>query len=350
MKTNSGNFFEDFKLGQTLAHATPRTLGQGDQALYTALYGSRFALQSGDAFAKRLGFAHSPLDDLLVFHTVFGKSVPDISLNAVANLGYAEGRFVKPVYPGTTLSAVSEVIGLKENSNKQTGVVYVRTRGLNENDELVLSYVRWVMVRKRDFEAPTQTLVPKLADSVSPDDLVAPHHTDYATLFNTDLSGSPYYWDDYEPGEKIDHVDGITVEEAEHMLADAALPEHRAGAFQPVHRGQGPLRAQADLWRPRHLHRPCIVVQRAWQCGVHRRNQCRAPCQSAVRGRHGVCVEPGARQSPDPPSWRCGGARLRLVATKNLVCGEFPDKDDKGQYPENLILDFDYWTLLPRRL
>ena len=47
----------------------------------------------------------SPLDDLLVFHTVFGKSVPDISLNAVANLGYAEGRFLKPVYPGATLSA-----------------------------------------------------------------------------------------------------------------------------------------------------------------------------------------------------------------------------------------------------
>ena len=110
MKTNAGNFFEDFKLGQTLHHATPRTLTDGDRALYTALYGSRFALQSGDAFANHLGFHKSPVDDLLVFHTVFGKSVPDISLNAVANLGYAEGRFMKPVYPGETLTAISEVI------------------------------------------------------------------------------------------------------------------------------------------------------------------------------------------------------------------------------------------------
>src|SRR4029077_8720172 len=95
MKTNAGNFFEDFRLGQKIAHATPRTLSQGDAALYQALYGSRFALQSSDVFAQTVGLAKSPLDDLLVFHTVFGKSVPDISLNAVANLGYAEGRFLK---------------------------------------------------------------------------------------------------------------------------------------------------------------------------------------------------------------------------------------------------------------
>src|ERR1700693_3605275 len=135
MKTNSGNFFEDFRLGQKLVHATPRTLTAGDTALYTALYGSRFALQSSDVFAQRLGYPKSPLDDLLVFHTVFGKTVPDISLNAVANLGYAEGRFLKPVFPGDTLSAHSEVIGLKANSNGQTGIVYVRTHGLNAKND-----------------------------------------------------------------------------------------------------------------------------------------------------------------------------------------------------------------------
>ena len=76
-------------------------------------------MQSSDAFARSLGYPQSPLDDLLVFHVVFGKTVPDISLNAVANLGYADGRFLKPVYPGTTLASVSEVIGLKESSNRQ---------------------------------------------------------------------------------------------------------------------------------------------------------------------------------------------------------------------------------------
>ena len=130
-KTNSGRFFEDFRLGETIRHATPRTVTVGDAALYTALYGSRFAVQSSDAFAEAIGYPQSPLDDWLVFHVVFGKTVPDISLNAVANLGYADGRFLKPVYPGETLSSVSEVIGLKESSNRQTGVVYVRSTGFD---------------------------------------------------------------------------------------------------------------------------------------------------------------------------------------------------------------------------
>src|ERR1700716_832266 len=164
-KTNPGNFFEDFRLGQVIQHATPRTVTAGDVALYTALYGPRFAVQSSDEFARALGYPRAPIDDLLVFHTVFGKTVPDISLNAIANLGYAECRFLKPVFPGDTLSATSEVIGLRENSNKQSGVVYVRTTGRDQDGAPVLDYVRWVMVRKRDEAAATHAAhVPQLKE------------------------------------------------------------------------------------------------------------------------------------------------------------------------------------------
>src|SRR5437660_11021541 len=144
-KTSAGNFFEDFRLGQVIRHATPRTVTSADATLYTALYGSRFAVQSSDAFAQAIGYPRSPIDDLLVFHIVFGKTVPDISLNAVANLGYADCRFLEPVYPGDTLTAVSEVIGLKENSSRRTGVVYVRSSGFRQDGAKVLDYVRWVM-------------------------------------------------------------------------------------------------------------------------------------------------------------------------------------------------------------
>ncbi|HVT23985.1 MAG TPA: MaoC family dehydratase [Rhizomicrobium sp.] len=349
MKTNAGNFFEDFKLGQTLHHATPRTLTEADRALYTALYGSRFALQSGDAFANHLGFHKSPIDDLLVFHTVFGKSVPDISLNAVANLGYAEGRFMKPVYPGETLTAVSEVIGLKENSNKQTGVVYVRTRGLNEKDEMVLSYVRWVMVRKRDPEAPTETSVPKLADSVAAEELHVAPHTDYATLFNTQLSGSTHRWEDYEPGEKIDHVDGMTVEEAEHMLATRLYQNTAKVHFNQFTEGKG--RFGRRLIYGGHV----ISLARALSFN----GLANAVSIAAINaGRHVNPLFAGdtvfawseVLDKADIPHRRDVGAlRLRLVATKNLPCDGFPDRDDKGAYPENVILDFDYWALLPRK-
>ena len=168
-KTIAGNFFEDFRIGQTIRHATPRTITTGDVAIYNGLFGARFAVQSSDAFAKAIGYPRSPIDDLLVFHIVFGKTVPDISLNAVANLGYANCRFLAPVYPGDTLSAVSEVIGLKENSSRKTGIVFVRAVGYRSDGTQVLEDVRWVMVRKRDEQSDvTGEHVPRLPTALDP--------------------------------------------------------------------------------------------------------------------------------------------------------------------------------------
>jgi len=218
-KTHAGNFFEDFNIGQVIHHTTPKTITVGDTALYSAIYGSRFILQSSEPFAKNLGYAQMPVDDLLVFHIVFGKSVPDISLNAVANLGYAEGIFGVPVYTGDTLSARSEVIGLKQNSNGKTGVVYVRTTGCNQHGEIVLRYVRWVMVNKFDANSPApDIMIPTLKSAISADTLIIPPGIDIAK-YDTTVAGSPHYWDAYQVGDTIDHIDGITIEEAEHMTA-----------------------------------------------------------------------------------------------------------------------------------
>ena len=69
----------------------------------------------------------------------------------------------------------STVLGLRENSNKQSGVVWVRSVGINQRAETVLDYIRWVMVHKRDpaagVAAPT---VPKTAAAVAPADLIVP--------------------------------------------------------------------------------------------------------------------------------------------------------------------------------
>src|SRR5919201_1690577 len=153
-KTGTGNFFEDFRIGQVIRHATPRTITAGDVALYNGLFGPRFAVQSSYAFARSIGYPHAPLDDLLVFHVVFGKTVPDISLNAVPNLGYAACRVLAPVYPGDTLNAVSEVIGLKENSSRKTGIVFVRSTGCKPDGSKVLEYVRWVMPARASTLTP----------------------------------------------------------------------------------------------------------------------------------------------------------------------------------------------------
>lgn len=349
MKTATGNFFEDFHVGQKIAHAVPRTLTDGDAALYQALYGSRFALQSSDIFAKFVGLPQSPLDDLLVFHTVFGKTVPDISLNAVANLGYAEGRFLRPVYPGETLSAHSEVIGLKENSNRQSGVVYVRSHGLNAKDEQVLTYVRWVMVRKRDPEAALPAaLVPKLAESVAVADLHVPPHLNFDTLFDTALSGSKHLWDDYAVGEKIDHVDGVTVEEAEHMMATRLYQNTARVHFNQFEEAKG--RFGRRLIYGGHV----ISLARA----ISYNGLGNAVMIAGINGgRHvnplfagGTVFAWSQVLDKQPLGHRkdMGALRLRLVATKDLPCAGFPDKDASGAYPPDVILDFDYWAVLPR--
>src|SRR5690606_3476557 len=124
--------------GASLVHAVPRTVTEGDQALYIGLTGDRYPLHCSAEFARSLGYQRETVNDLLTFHTVFGKTVNDVSLNAVANLGYAGVRFLRPVYPGDTLRSVSEVVGKKENTSGANGIVWVKTTGTNQRGECVL--------------------------------------------------------------------------------------------------------------------------------------------------------------------------------------------------------------------
>lgn len=349
-KTQNGRFFEDFHLGELIHHATPRTLTAADQSLTTALYGSRFAVHSSDEFARALGYPQSPLDDILVFNTVFGKTVPDISLNAVANLGYAACLFLAPVFAGDTLHARSEVIGLKENSNRETGVVYVRSQGFKEDGTPVIDYVRWVMVRKRDKASPApEPSVPTLPPIVRPDQLG--ERLPRLTMENYDFvrAGQPYLWDDYQLGEKIDHVDGMTVEEAEHQMATRLYQNTARVHFNQVSESKN--RFGRRLVYGGHV----IATARALSFN----GLANAFNVAAINGgRHVAPLFAGdtifawsrvldkAKISGQP---NLGALRLRLIATKNQPCAAFPRRAENQAYEPSVILDLDYWVLLPRR-
>ncbi|MEM9320604.1 MAG: MaoC family dehydratase [Pseudomonadota bacterium] len=337
-KTNPGYFFEDYHIGQVIEHATPRTLHDGDIAMYQALYGPRFALQSSRDFTGQRGAA---IDDLITFHTVFGKSVPDISLNAVANLGYAEGRFFAPMAPGDTITARSEVIGLKENSNGKTGIVWVRTMGFKSADALVLSYVRWVMVRKRDPGSPApEPVVPSLAPAVAPDDLVLPDGIDW-TGYDFAQAGEPHRLSDYAPGEIIDHVDGVTLSEAEHMMATRLWQNTAKVHFDATHRPDG-----KRLIYGGHI----ISLARSLSFNGL------ANAQRIVGLNAGSHVNP-AFAGDTIRAWSevlalaetsrpgVGAIRLRLVATKGSPAGALRGAD--GKYLSEVLLDLDYWALMP---
>ena len=347
-KTSSGNYFEDFRLGQVIDHATPRTLTSGDVALYAALYGSRFAVQSATAFATVIGYARAPIDDLLVFHTVFGKTVADISLNAVANLGYADCRFLAAVYPGDTLRATSEVIGLKENSSRKTGIVYVRSRGWRQDDSCVLEFVRWVMVRKRDPQAtPSAELVPSLPAALASDTLGHACPPLRIAAYDFTLAGSPHRFADYAPGERIDHIDGMTVEEAEHQMATRLYQNTARVHFNQFIEGSG--RFGRRLIYGGHV----ISLARALSFN----GLANAFHVAAINGgRHVGPLFAGQTvfawssvldKAELPGRHDVGALRVRTVATKDRPCTEYPDKAGEADDPA-VILDLDYWVLIPR--
>jgi 2-methylfumaryl-CoA hydratase len=345
-KTNPGNYFEDFKLGQVMRHATPRTITEGDVAMYVAFTGSRFAVTSSDEVARAAGLNRSPVDPLLVFHMVFGKTVPDISLNAVANLGYADGRFLAPVYPGDTVTSTSEVIGLKENSNGKTGVVYVRTTGTNQRGEAVLSYVRWVMVRKNNVAAAVEgQSVPTLPEAVEATALALPAGLNFAG-YDFALGGSPHAFEDYQVGEKIDHIDGIAIEEAEHAMATRLYQNTAKVHFNQFERAKDP--------SGRRLVYGGVVISTARALAFNGLEN--AGLMLGINaGRHvnpyfaGATIFAWSQVLDKVDLGPVGALRLRLVATKDRQCHDFPDKDEAGAYPSEVILDFDYWVAVPKR-
>ncbi|MHA7887196.1 MaoC family dehydratase [Roseicyclus sp.] len=341
-KTNPGRFFEDYSVGQVIEHAVPRTVSGGERALYHALYPARHAIQSSDEFARACGLHESPMDDMITFHTVFGKTVPDVSLNAVANLGYAEGRFHRPVWPGDTLRARSEVIGLKQNSSGKTGVVYVRTEGHNQRGQLVLEYVRWVMVRKNDVEAPApEAVVPELSRVVDPATLILPEGLDFSG-YDCTLAGEPHRLGDYAVGEVIDHVDGVTIEEAEHMMATRLWQNTSKTHFDVTPRADrrrliygGHVMSMARALSFNGLANAQMIV--AINGGSHA-NPCFAG--DTVRAWSEV-LDTAETAAPG-----VGAIRLRLVAVnEDRRVGEL--KDAEGKYLPHVLLDLDYWALMP---
>jgi 2-methylfumaryl-CoA hydratase len=348
-KTGAGNFFEDFRVGQEIRHATPRTLTEADAALNIGLYGSRFAINSSDVFAHALGLPRSPLDDLLVFHVVIGKTVPDLSLNAVANLGYAEFRWGAPVYPGDTLSAHSRVLGLRENSNRTSGVVWVRSTGVNQRGEMVLDYVRWVMVHKRDPAAVVAApSVPKTAASVAPSELVVPSGLSLAA-YDDVAAGSPHRWEDYESGERIDHVSGMTLEDSDHMFSTRLY--------------QNTARVHFDAFAGRDTR-----FGRRLAYGGHVISLARAlSFNGLANGFRVAAINAGSHVAPTfggdtiyawsevlekatlPGRSDVGALRVRTIAAKDCPCGTWPGKGADGKYHPAVVLDLDYWVLMPRR-
>ena len=352
-KATIGNYFEDLTTGLEIEHAVPRTLTEGDASMYIALTADRYPLHCDAEFARGLGFRRETVNDLLVFHTVFGKSVPDISLNAVANLGYADVRFGVPVYPGDTLRAHTTVLGRRESSAGGTGVVWVRTVGRNQRGEEVLSFIRWVLVNRRQPDVGTGIDdAPRTPESVAPDALFVPPALDLS-MFDPVVTGGRAWWGDYEPGERIHHVEGVAIEEAEHQMAarlyqNTARAHFNAYALKDTRFGKrviygGHVISIARALSFNGLEHAVRIL--AWNAGAH---------SNPTFAGDTVFAWTDVIERIDLGRSDAGALRLRLVGVKNAdpATEDQPFKvtaeDGRERYHPNVVLDLDYTVLMPK--
>lgn len=358
VKTRAGNFFEDFKVGHVFRHAVPRTITEGDMAVYIALTGDRRALHCSKEFARSLGFEREVVHDLLVFHMVFGRAVPDISLNSPANLGYADVRFLTPVYPRDTLRAETEVIGRRETSRLDVGIVWVHTKGFNQRNEVVLQFCRWAMVNKREPGVSTGADdAPQLPKQVRTEDLFVPPQLDLSKFDPVVTGGSAEtgYWEDYEPGERIAHPQGFTIEDAEHQSATRLYQNNARVHFNEMLQKKSKLGTRIIYGGH--------IISLAHSISFD-------GLENAIRI---LGFNAGAHANPTVAgdtlfAWTevlerielgradAGALRLRLVGVKNLDPNEQEvplrvknaETGREGYHP-NVVLDLDYTALIPKR-
>jgi len=345
MRPLIGYFFEDYRVGQNFVHATPRTITAGDVALYIGLTGARHAAHCASTVAQALGHPSAPIDDLLVFHIAFGKTVPDISWNAVANLGYADTRFMAHVYAGDTLRCESEIIGLKQNSNGKTGVVYVRSSAFNQHNVMVLTWARWVMVSKKDVDvtAVPDTVLPMLPRFVATESIAVPAFLQPGGLTSA-VTGSTRYWDDYRINEVINHPAGMTVDESDHTLATRLY--------------QNTARVHFDLHHMKNNRFGRRLVY-----GGHVISVCRALSYDGLENVISIAaLNGGSHTNPTfagdtlyaksvivekaPLRPDLGALRVRLLGIKDTAPAEVDATNP--QLPESVVLDLDYTVLVPR--
>ncbi len=145
-----GRFLDDFVVGDVYRHAHGRTITQTDNTWFTLLTNNTHDIHYNADYASRTEFGKPLVVSTLTLAIVTGLSVPDVSQNAVANLGWDDVRLTAPVFAGDTIYAESVVLEVRPSRSRPgQGVVRVHTRGFNQHDVTVLEFDRSVLVYAR---------------------------------------------------------------------------------------------------------------------------------------------------------------------------------------------------------
>jgi 2-methylfumaryl-CoA hydratase len=226
LRKQTGNFLEDFVPGQVFRHKGGKTVTEGLFTTFTEFAMTANPLAKNARYARAYGYDGLVCPPGVVMLVAFSQTVEDVSENARANLEYIDMRFGAPVYIGDTLEVETKVLGIKSSTSRPNlGIVHVQStarKNVGAGDEaIVLTWQRKVQVYKRDDAASLHE------GEVSPDTVecslwLPPYSakTDYKSLAH--LSSKDSYFEDLEPGTKIEHSRGRTMT-SEHIHLTAVL-------------------------------------------------------------------------------------------------------------------------------
>ncbi len=162
-----GRYFEDFTVGDIYKHPYGRTITETDDVWITNVTLNLNPMHFNEAYAAETEFGERLVNGLVVIALAVGMSVIDVSMNAIANLGYDDIRHHAPVFHGDTIFAESEVLSKRESESRDhVGIVTTELRAFNQDNELVLSLERTGMVLRRDHAEPTENKPPGWIDGV----------------------------------------------------------------------------------------------------------------------------------------------------------------------------------------
>jgi len=147
-----GRYYEDFEVGDVYEHRPGRTISETDNTWFTLLTMNNHPLHFDAEYAAKSEFGRPLVNSCLTLSIVVGMSVSDVSYKAIGNLGWNDIKLTAPVFAGDTLYAESEVRAKRESQSRPTqGIVTVRTRGLNQDRNVVIDYERTILVPKRGY-------------------------------------------------------------------------------------------------------------------------------------------------------------------------------------------------------
>ncbi len=150
---NLGRYLEDFEVGQVYRHWPGRTVTEADDTWFSLITMNQNPLHIDEHYSSQLQHGRRLVNGTFVFSLIVGMSVADMSLKAIANLEYEEVKHTGPVWHGDTLYAESTVLDVTESQSKpDRGIVYISTRGINQNGETVLTYRRKILTPKRVYD------------------------------------------------------------------------------------------------------------------------------------------------------------------------------------------------------